>query len=150
MATVMKNQNNYSQLYLRLAIGLGFIYAVLDRVGLAGAAGQPNIAWGNWTSFLDYTHVLMPVLSKPLSDAMGLVATIAEVLFGVLLIAGFKTRLAAIGSGLLTLAFALSMVITLGLKAPFNYSVFAVSAGAFLLAGLPNYSWSIDGLLKKQ
>lgn len=145
----MKNYTTYSQLYLRVAIGLGFIAAVLDRLGLVGKAGQPNIAWGNWQSFLNYTHMLLPVLSKPLSDAMGLLATIAEAVFGVLLIIGFKTRLVAIGSGLLTLTFAVAMMATSGWKAPFNYSVFAASAGAFLLAGLPAYRWSIDSLTPK-
>jgi putative oxidoreductase len=146
----MKNYSTYSQLYLRLAIGFGFIAAVLDRFGVVGNAGQPNIAWGNWQSFLNYTHVLLPFLSKPLSDVMGLLATIAEALFGILLIIGFKTRLAAIGSGLLTLTFAVAMMATSGWKAPFNYSVFAASAGAFLLASLPYYRWSIDSLFAKQ
>ncbi len=141
----MKNTNDYAQFYLRLAIGLGFIFAVLDRLGLAGAAGQPNIAWGNWTSFLDYTHVLLPLLPKGLSDASGWVATIAEAVFGLMLIIGYKTRLAAIGSGALMLVFAVAMMITLGYKAPFNYSVFAGSAGAFLLSTVQKYRWSLDG-----
>jgi putative oxidoreductase len=144
----MKNYNNYSQLYLRIAIGLGFIYAVLDRVGVAGAAGQPNIAWGNWSSFLDYTHVLLPILPKGLSDTMGLLATIAEAVFGLMLIIGYRIKWAAVGSGLLMLVFAVAMVFTLGFKAPFNYSVFAASAGAFLLAGLPQYPWSVDNYRK--
>jgi putative oxidoreductase len=124
----MKNHTNYSQLYLRLAIGLGFIIPVLDRIGWLGAAGQPNISWGNWQAFLDYTYLLMPVLPRGLSDFMGLIATLAEVLFGVLLIIGFKTRYVAIGSFILTLSFAICMTMTLGIKSPFNYSVFAVSA----------------------
>jgi uncharacterized membrane protein YphA (DoxX/SURF4 family) len=144
----MKNHTNYSQLYLRLAIGLGFIYPVLDRIGWVGAAGETNIAWGNWQAFLDYTHVLMPILPRGLSDVMGLIATLAEVLFGVLLIVGFKTRYVAIGSFILTLSFAICMTITLGIKAPFNYSVFAVSAGALLLSAIPYYRWSIDNLKK--
>lgn len=142
----MKNHTDYSQLYLRLAIGLGFIYPVLDRIGWLGAAGQSNISWGNWQVFLAYTHTLMPILPRGLSDIMGLAATLAEVLFGILLIIGFKTRYVAIGSFILTLCFAVCMTLTLGLKAPFNYSVFAVSASALLLSAIPHYRWSIDHL----
>lgn len=146
----MKNHTGFAQLYLRLALGIGFIYPVLDRIGFLGPAGQNNVGWGNWESFLAYTHVLMPYLSKSLSDVMGWVATLGEAIFGLLLIIGYQTRQVAKGSFVLTLAFALSMAIFLGSKAPFNYSVFAVSAGALLLSAIPHYRWSIDdGLLVK-
>jgi hypothetical protein len=36
-----------------------------------------------------------------------------------------------------------------GIKEAFDYSVFAASAGAFLLATTPDYKWSIDQLLNK-
>jgi putative oxidoreductase len=120
---------------------------VLDRVGLLGPAGQHNVGWGNWDSFLTYTHVLLPFLSKQLSDAMGWLATIAESVFGVFLIIGYQTRLVAKGSFALTLCFGLCMALFLGVKAPFNYSVFADSAGALLLSALPAYRWSVDSLI---
>lgn len=142
----MKNHTAYAQLYLRLALGAGFISAVLDRIGWLGPAGQNNVGWGNWQSFLNYTHTLLPFLPQSLSNFCGLLATIAEVVFAVLLIVGFKTRYSAIGSAVLMLFFALAMTASLGLKAPLNYSVFAASAGAFLLAGVETYRWSIDNL----
>jgi putative oxidoreductase len=144
----MKNYITYAQLYLRLAIGIGFIYPVLDRIGWLGAAGQHNVSWGNWDSFLSYTHVLLPFLRKSLSDIMGLLATIAEASFGILLLIGFRTRLVAKGSFAITLIFALCMAAFLGFKTPFNYSVFAVSAGALVLSVLPGYRWSVDSLLE--
>ncbi|QHT69272.1 DoxX family protein [Rhodocytophaga rosea] len=143
----MKSYATHAQLYLRLALGIGFLNAVLDRFGWLGAPGENNVAWGNWNNFLDYTYVLLPFLSRPLSDIMGWMATIAEVLFGVLLMVGYQTRLMALGSFVLTLLFALSMALTLGIRAPLNYSVFAVSAGSLLLAAFPAYSYSIDSLL---
>src|SRR4051812_5604884 len=105
----MKNYNIYAQLYLRLALGIGFIYPVLDRIGWLGPAGQHNVGWGTWKSFLDYTYVLLPFLSRSLSDFMGLLATIAELSFGILLLIGFQTRLVAIGSFAITLIFGLCM-----------------------------------------
>lgn len=145
----MKKYSNSAQLFLRIALGLGFLSAVLDRLGLLGVAGEPNIAWGNWESFQQYTHTLMPFLSKSLSDIMGFIATVAEALFGLLLIIGYKTRQSAIGSSLLLFSFGFMMTITLGLKAPLNYSVFSAFAGAFLLATLSSYSWSLDSYLTK-
>ena len=145
----MKKYTDTAQLFLRIALGLGFLSAVLDRIGYLGAAGQDNIAWGNWESFQQYTHTLLPFLSKPISDIMGFIATVGEALFGLLLIIGYRTRQSAIGSFLLLLSFAFMMTITLGLKAPLNYSVFSASAGAFVLATLSSYRWSIDNYLDK-
>jgi putative oxidoreductase len=146
----MKSYSDYLQLYIRLALGIGFIYPVLDRTGFLGPADGQNIGWGNWESFLDYTHLLVPYLSRSMSDICGWFATIAETVFGIMLLLGFKTRVTAIGSGLLLLGFAVSMAIFLGFKAPFNYSVFSASAGAFLLAGVAKYSWSIDELFSSE
>ena len=142
----MKNYTSYAQLYLRLALGIGFILPVLDRTGVFGPAGQHNISWGSWDHFLSYTNTLLPFLSRSVANIFGLLATIAEVLFGVLLIIGYKTRITAIGSCLLTLIFALCMAIFTGIKAPFNYSVFPVSAGSLLLSAIPYYKWSVDNL----
>lgn len=144
----MKNYSTYAQLYVRLALAIGFIYPVLDRIGWLGPAGQHNVSWGNWDNFQVYVHVLLPFLSKSVSDVMGWLATIAELLFAVLLLIGYYTRVAAIGSFILTLTFAICMATFTGFKAPFNYSVFAVSAAALLLSSLPYYKWSIDNLRK--
>jgi uncharacterized membrane protein YphA (DoxX/SURF4 family) len=66
-----------------------------------------------------------------------------------MLILGFKTRIAAYGSSILLLIFAVSMTIALGPKAPLNYSVWVGSAAALLLAVQQQYSFSIDQLTKK-
>ena len=145
----MKNNYTFAQIFLRLALGIAFIYAVLDRIGWLGPADGKNIAWGNWEAFLDYTHILLPVLNRAQSDIFGWIATIAEVAFGILLIIGYKTRLAALGSFSLLLGFGVCMTLSLGLKAPFNYSVFSASAGALLLTCLSDYKCSIDNLLNK-
>lgn len=144
----MKNTLPTAQLFLRLALGIGFILPVMDRLGMLGQPGEPNVGWGNWSNFIDYTHSLMPYLNRPIAGIMGAIATIAEVVFGILLIVGFKTRLTAIGSFALTLAFALSMLFFAGYRAPFNYSVFTVSAASLLLSAIGEYKWSIDASLK--
>ncbi|MEH0153323.1 DoxX family membrane protein [Limibacter armeniacum] len=145
----MDKSAKFAQLFLRLALGFSFLSAVADRFGMWGAQGEPSVAWGNWSSFLDYTYLLVPYMSRALSDIAGTVATVAEVLFGILLIIGFKTRLAALGSALLLVVFALSMFVFLGAKAPFDYSVFTAAAGAFLLAAVAKYEWSVDQSIGK-
>jgi putative oxidoreductase len=139
----------FPQFFLRLALGIGFIIPFLDRLGFLGAAGDKNISWGNWESFIHYTGTLMPFLAKPMINIIGGIASVLELVFGIALIFGFKTRLAALGSFALTLIFALSMTLFLGYKAPLNYSVFAVSAASLLLAAIPVYEWSIDNYVSK-
>src|SRR5690606_20504908 len=143
----MNNFHPIAQILLRYAIGIGFLLPVLDRVGFFGPAGQNNVAWGNWTNFIDYTHLLMPYLSLKSTAFFGFVATALEVLFGVLLLVGYKIKYVAFGSFGLTLIFALSMLFFLHFRAPFNYSVFVVSFSSLLLAANTHYPWSIDGLL---
>jgi len=140
----MKNSTHFPQLFLRLALGIGFILPVMDRFSWLGAPGNPTVGWGNWSIFLDYTNSLMPYLSRPLANFMAIIATAGELVFGILLIIGYKIRLAAIGSFLLTLMFALSMLTFANYRAPFNYSVFVVSASGLLLATIPGYKWAIE------
>lgn len=144
----MKSIIPYAQLYLRLAVGLGFLAAFADRLGWVGIHGDPNIAWGSWRAFLDYTFVLLGFLPRELSDICGLLATVAEGTIGLMLIIGFKTRIAAAGSTILSLLFALAMCISLGPKSTLNYSVFTLSAASLLLYTLADYPWSVDKLFK--
>lgn len=141
----MKNITPFAQLFLRLALGIGFILPVMDRLGWLGAPGAPNVGWGNWTTFVDYTNSLMPYLSRSVANVMAILATAGEIIFAILLIVGYKIRLASIGSFLLTLIFALSMLFFAGYRAPFNYSVFVVSASSLMLASISDYKWSIEG-----
>ena len=145
----MKNSFKTPQLLLRIALGVGFIVTVSDRTGLLGPFGTRNIEWGNWESFIDYTGTLMPFLDRPAVNIMGGIATLAEAVIGILLIAGLQTRAAAIASCLLTLIFALAMAIFLGIKAPINFSVFTVITASLLLAKIPVYQWSIDNFFAR-
>ncbi|MEJ1242278.1 DoxX family membrane protein [Chryseolinea sp. T2] len=140
----MKNITQISQLYLRVAIGVGYIVPSLDRLGVWGPPGGKNISWGNWQSFLKYASETMSFLPTPLITPFAVIATTAELLLGSLLIIGKWTRIAAMGSGLLSLLFALSMTISFGIVSPLSYSVFTLSAGSFLLSSIERYSWSLD------
>jgi putative oxidoreductase len=136
----------YAQLYLRIALGVGFLLLGLDRLGVWGPYGKPYVSWGDWSHFSAYAHQVMSFLPDKLVDVLAVLATIGEIGFGFLLLIGWYTRFAAIGAGLLTLGFCISMAISFGITSPINYSVFTVSAASFLLSTIPNYKWSVDAL----
>lgn len=140
----MKGRYPLAQLLLRLALGIGFILPVLDRIGWLGAPGEKNVGWGNWENFAAYTNVLMPYVNRATASFFGFIATVGEVVFAVMLIIGYKARMAAYGSFVLTLIFAVSMLLFAGYRAPFTYAVFVVSFSSLLLATSPAYPWSID------
>lgn len=143
----MENSFKVPQLLLRIALGVSFLSAVADRLGILGPFGERNIEWGNWDSFITYTATMMPFLDRPAVNIMGSIASIAEAVIGILLIIGFKTRLAAISSCILTLLFALAMTVFLGIKAPINFSVFTAITASLMLSKITVYEWSIDNLL---
>jgi hypothetical protein len=118
---------------LRVSLAAAFLSAVADRFGFTGAPGAPNVAWGTWQPFAEYTSTLLFFLPKVLILPAAVVATAAEVIFALWLLTGWQTKLAAYGSALLLLTFALTMTLALGVKAPLNYSVFTAAAAAFAL-----------------
>lgn len=135
------------QLYLRVAIGAAYLWEVADRLGVLGAHGQPHVGWGDWQHFVAYAAQVMGFLPAGIVPVLATVASIGEGVFGLLLILGLFTRLAAIGSGVLSLCFAIAMAISFGIDSPLGYSVFTLSAASFVLAGLPGYAWSLDNWL---
>ena len=139
----------YSPVYLRAGLAFSYLWEVADRLGIIGKHGQPHVGWGDWAHFMDYARQIMAFLPVGLIPVFAVIATLGEGIFGLMLLTGFFTRIAAIGSGLLALAFGLSMAISFGIESPLGYSVFTVSAASFLLASLPDYQWSMDSLLNK-
>ncbi len=133
------------KLFLRLAIGAGFLSAVADRFGFWS---KEVSAWGNWDNFITYTQSLNPLIPLSFIPAIGWASTLLEIIFGVCLLIGFKTSLVAKLSGWLLLIFALAMTFTRGIKAPLDYSVYAASAAAFSLSLLKQKFLEIDIFIK--
>jgi uncharacterized membrane protein YphA (DoxX/SURF4 family) len=140
----------YATLLLRIGLGAGFLSAVADRFGLWGAFGQPNVEWGNFSRFLEYTHTLNWYLPPKLVPPLGVIATGAESLFGLLLLVGWHTRAAALSTGLLLLTFGVAMTLSLGVKAPLNFAVLTGVGGAWLLANCESFPFSVDELLSRR
>jgi uncharacterized membrane protein YphA (DoxX/SURF4 family) len=136
----------YSSVVLRVALGVGFLSAVADRFGLWGAFGTPNVDWGNFSRFLEYTHTINWFVPEEMIPALGVIATVAEIFLGLLLLAGWHTRATALLSALLLLTFGIAMTLGLGVKAPLNYSVFTGVGGSLLLANCRHFPFSMDQL----
>jgi uncharacterized membrane protein YphA (DoxX/SURF4 family) len=147
---VFIRNGSFSSVVLRLGLGLGFLSAVADRFGLWGSFGQPNIEWGNYSRFLEYTHSLNWYWPAAMIPVLGTVATGAEILFGLVVLVGWHTRVAARLSGLLLVVFATSMTLASGPKPVLNYAVLTGIGGAFLLANCKIFPFSVDELLSRR
>jgi uncharacterized membrane protein YphA (DoxX/SURF4 family) len=138
---------NFSSVFLRYALGLGFLSAVADRLGLWGAFGEPNVEWGNFSRFLEYTQTLNWFVPAGMIPLLGVIATGAEILLGLLLLVGWHTRAIALLTALLLLTFATAMTFALGIKAPLNFAVFTGIGAALLLASCKRFPFTLDQLL---
>jgi putative oxidoreductase len=137
----MKNYQHLATLLLRFGLSFGFLSAVASRLNLWGAKSS------GWNNFLDYTAQVNSFVPKSLIPPVAVASTVLETTIAIMLLAGFKTRHASLAAAMLTLLFAIAMSYSFGIKEALDYSVFAFSAGAFLLATMPGYKWSIDQLL---
>jgi putative oxidoreductase len=147
----MQIQNSkLPSLYLRAAIGSAYLWEVADRLGILGPNGKPHVGWGDWPHFITYARQVMSFLPANVVPVFATLATIGEAVFGLLILGGLFTRMAAIGSSILSFCFAVSMVISFGIDSPLGYSVFTLSAASLLLATLPQYEWSIDSWLSRK
>jgi putative oxidoreductase len=137
-------QPQLAAIFLRLAISTAYLWEVADRFGLLGRPGQAHVGWGDWGHFLQYAKQVMSFLPAGWTPVLAALATLGEAGFGIMLLLGLFTRIAAVGSGVLSLCFAVAMAISFGIDSPLGYSVFTVSAASFVLATLPTYRFSID------
>jgi uncharacterized membrane protein YphA (DoxX/SURF4 family) len=117
-------------LFGRVALGAAFLSGIASRFGLWGA----GVGYGSFANFVRYTaevNAFMPAWTIPF---LAWAATAAELVLGLLLIAGFWRRMVALASALLLALFGIAMAISFGLKSPLDYSVFSACAAAMLLA----------------
>lgn len=135
------------QLFGRLAVGCSFLSAVADRFGLWGPPGSEHAVWGDYGHFVAYTGHLNAFAPGAVIPILAGFSTLLEVVFGIALIFGFYTRLTALGSAALLVAFATAMTVSLGVKAPLDFSVFSAAAAALMLSTASHYRWSVDELL---
>ena len=149
MKTWWERFGSFSSVFLRLALGLGFLSAVADRFGWWGPFGQPNLSWGNLARFVEYTGKLNWFLPHAMIPALAVIVTVAEILLGLLLLVGWRTRITALCAGVLVTTFGLAMTLALGIEAPLSASVFSAAGGSLLLATCTRFPFSVDELIQR-
>ena len=148
-AQLSENGTEVVRLFARIALGISFLSAVADRFGLWGPYGAKNASWGNFANFVKYTGAVTSIFPSSWAASLAWASTVAETLLGIMLIAGFKIRMASAFSGLLLMSFAIAMTTSLGIKRPLDYSVFSAAAAAFLLAFWEPDRFTLDKLLSR-
>jgi putative oxidoreductase len=125
-----------ARVFLRLALGITFLFSIGDRFGWLGPYGGKNVSWGDWTHFVQYVAVLNSFVPKSLIPALAVLETIVELGLAIALLLGIYQRVVAWSSAALLMSFALTMSIALGIAAPLSYSVFSAAGGAMLLGAI--------------
>jgi putative oxidoreductase len=125
-----------ARVFLRLALGITFLFSIGDRFGWLGPYGSKNVSWGDWTHFVQYVAVLNSFAPKSLISGLAILETIIELGLGIALLLGIYQRVVAWSSAALLMSFALTMSIALGITAPLGYSVFTALGAALLLGAV--------------
>jgi putative oxidoreductase len=139
----MKKYLDVAILLLRLALSIDFLSAIASRLGFWGSHSS------GWKNFIAYTGQVNSFVPKTFVPILAFTSTILESALALMLLIGYMTRRAALGTAILTLIFALAMTYSFGIKEPLDYSVFADCTAAFLLATMPQYRWSLDQIFLK-
>ena len=147
-ARLRENGTEIVRLFARFALGASFLSAVADRFGLWGPYGAKNVSWGNFAHFVEYTGAVTSLFPSSSTVSFAWAATVAETLFGYCLSQASKYEWPP-SSPVFCLSFAIGMVTGLGIKTPFDYSVFSAAAAAFLLAFWEPDRFTLDKLLNR-
>ena len=117
-------------LYARVAVGAAFLSAVASRFGL----WDRTLDLKHFANFIEYAAEVNSFLPRTVIPYVAVLATVCEMLFGILLILGLWPRWVSLGSAILLAMFGTAMAISFGLKSPMDYSVFSASGASVLLA----------------
>src|SRR5262249_8910854 len=120
----------------RLAIASAFLLALWNR-------------FDDFSRFIRYARLVLSFMPSNAVPPLAVIASACEVGLCVAMLFGWKARWASVGSGILLFMFATSMVIS-GLS-QFDWAVYVLAAGAFMLAEVDATLFSIDSIvLRKQ
>lgn len=139
----------YASLLLRLALAFSLLSGVADRLGFWGEPGAPNIRWGDWFGYVSYTHMLLAFASRGVADKMALLITVFEVCFALMLLFGLKVKWAAVGTGAFLFVYTIGIAAAFGVKNALDSFLPIACAASLLLACLPVYKWTVNGIKKK-
>ncbi|OIQ19561.1 MAG: hypothetical protein BM556_03490 [Bacteriovorax sp. MedPE-SWde] len=116
----------YTFILTRALLAIIFLWVVADRLSLLGPAGNNGVVWGNFETFLEYTATLNPWFPRGLSDVLGYLITILEVILAVFLIVGIRMKETSIVCIALLITFTLSMTFSIGIKEALDFIIFTI------------------------
>ena len=133
-----------------------FLFVAVKRgtVRFINALGRVTIAsafvlalWNrfdNFSRFIQYAALVLSFMPGAIVPLLAVIATACELTLAAAMFLGIKTRWASAGSGILLFMFASSMVIS-GLS-QFEWAVYVLATGAFVLATVDTTLVSIDSI----
>jgi uncharacterized membrane protein YphA (DoxX/SURF4 family) len=152
---------SFDALWRPLAFTTVFLLVALTRgeVRLINTLGRLTIAsafllalwnrFGNFSGFIRYAAQVLSFMPATVVPLLAVIATACEVGLCAAMLFGFRTRWASGASGVLLFMFATSMVIS-GLS-QFEWAVYVLAAGAFVLTTVDATLVSIDSIaLRKE
>ena len=117
-------------LYARVAVAAAFLSAVASRFGL----WDRTLDLKHFVNFVSYAGEVNSFLPRAAIPYVAVLATVCEILLGILLLLGLWPRWVSLGSAVLLAMFGTAMAISFGIKSPMDYSVFSASGASILLA----------------
>jgi hypothetical protein len=135
---------------LRIAIGLNFGLAVLDRFGAFGPFGAAGVSWGDWAHFVTYTRLVNAFLPSSLAPTLALAATAYEIVLAVTLILGIASTFFLRAAVVLLFLYGLAMTVSLGFTSQLEYAVIVLCAGAWVLTTVDATFFSLDALAHRR
>jgi putative oxidoreductase len=135
---------------LRIALGLNFGLAVLDRFGVFGPFGAAGVSWGDWTHFVTYTRQVNAFLPSSFAPALAIVATTYEIVLAVTLVLGIASRFFLRAAVLLLLLYGLAMTFSLGFTSQLEYAVIVLCAGAWVLTTVDATFLGLDAIAHRR
>src|SRR5262245_27118410 len=147
---------SFDMLWRPVAFTTVFLFVALKRgtVRFINALGRVTIAsafvlalWNrfdNFSGFIRYAALVLSFMPAAVVPLLAVIATACEVGLCVAMFFGLKTRWASAGSGILLFMFATSMLIS-GLS-QFEWAVYVLATGAFVLATVDATFVSIDSI----
>ena len=148
---------SFADLWRPLAFSTAFLLVAVTRgdVRIVNVIGRVTIAiafllalwsrFSNFSGFVRYAESVLSFMPTSTVPLLAVAATICEVSLCAAMFIGFKTRWASAASAILLLIFATSMVAS-GLS-QFEWAVYVLAAGAFVLATADATLFGVDAIL---
>jgi hypothetical protein len=113
-----------------VTVGVLLVGAVADRFGVLGGPGAPGVSWGDWPHFRAEAAQLVPWES--LVQPAAVAATVAELVLGVLLVAGPWWRWVGKAAAGLFVVYLVAMVPGMGAASLLQFGIPVLIGGSLL------------------